>query len=109
MKADLDMYDHFIYNVKKATNNDQAVKKGQMDVELNKKLNSIDAYQHLVRKNNPEVNVNLDMKNHFIRNVKYPDLDNDGVSKRYVDTRVNTRATKTDLSFYLLLDGTEKK
>ena len=39
------------------------------------------------------------MKEHFIKNVKNPDLENDAASKRYVDTRVK---------FYLPLDGTEK-
>ena len=37
---------------------------------------------HLLRKNNPEVNANLDMNNHFIRNVENPDLDNDAASKK---------------------------
>ena len=75
METNLNMNDNFIYNVKKAVNNDQAVNKRQMDSELIKKLNSIDTYQRLVLKDQPEVNVNLDMKNHFIRNVKNPDED----------------------------------
>ena len=97
METSLNMNDNFINNVKKAINIDQAVSKGQMDTELNKKLNTFDAYQ-------PEVNANLDMNNHFIRNVKNPDLENDAASKRYVDKRIHLRASKRDLEFYLPLD-----
>lgn len=61
-----------------------------------------------MNKDQPEVNANLDMKNHFIRNVENPDLDNDAASKRYVDMKANLRARKRDLEFYLALDGSEK-
>ena len=61
MKVDLDMDNHFIYNVKKTINIDQTVNKGQMDAELNEKLNTFDAYQRLVHKDQPEVNANFDM------------------------------------------------
>ena len=49
------MNDNFIYNAKKAENNDQAVNKGQMDAELIKKLIAFDAYQNLVHKDQSEV------------------------------------------------------
>ena len=65
METNLNMNDNIIYNVKKAVNNDQAVNKGQMDSELVKKLNSIDAYQRIVLKDQPAVNANLDMNISF--------------------------------------------
>ena len=41
-------------------------------------------------------------------NILKPDLDNDVAIKSCVDTRVNLRATKRNLDFYLPLNGSEK-
>lgn len=70
MKADLDLGKHFIYNVKKAINDDQAVNKEQMDSELNKKLSSVEAGKVYLRQDgSKKMTGNLDMDSGRIERV----------------------------------------
>ena len=55
------MDNYEIVDLAPGTNQRDAVNKNQMDTELAKKLNTTDADQKLVIKNNPQVTANLDM------------------------------------------------
>ena len=59
----------------------------------------------LSRKENSQMDVDLNMNNHLIQNVKDPVNLDDGVNKKYVDDEI-TKIQPTDTSPFLKLDGT---
>ena len=105
--ADLDMKGHGIKNLKVTSlgGDASATSKKYVDQKLNTKADKTSLTRY-VKKNSPEVGADLDMKGFEVKNMRLtPNGDLNGTSKKYVDSKVNNKANKSDLNDYLKLDG----
>ena len=59
----------------------------------------------LSRKETRGMDANLNMNGHFIDNLKEPKAQDHACTKGYTDTKVNSKADKSDLDDYLKIDG----
>ena len=108
--GDLDMKGFAIKNMKiTALGGDaSATSKKYVDQKLNTKADKTSLSRY-VKKNSPEVGADLDMKGFEVKNLRLtPNGDLSATSKKYVDTKVNKKASKNDLNDYLKLDGTSQ-
>ena len=131
MGGDLDMRGHSIKYLKLDNSDNAAARVAELNLKLNLSGGSITGdlllqkkYQYpllgdlkkvinyenireifLSRKESFPMNADLNMNNHLIQNVKDPVNAYNGVNKKYVDDKVNSKADLSDLNDYLKLDG----
>ena len=104
-----DMTHKKLKNVGEGVESSDAVTKHQLETEINSKINTSPSLNNYVKKNSPEVAADLDMKGFEVKNMKLaPAGDLSATSKKYVDSKVNNKANKSDLNDYLKLDGTSQ-
>ena len=103
-----DMNNKKLKNVGEGVESSDAITKHQLEVSLNTKPDkaSLDNY---VKKHSPEVEGDLDMKGHSIKNLKVTSLGSDVSvpSKKYVDRKLNSKADKTSLTRYVKIVSRE--
>ena len=107
-----DMNNKKLKNVGEGVESSDAVTKHQLEVSMNTKLDKAslnNTLNNYVKKNSPEVDADLDMKGHSIKNLKVTSLGGDGSvpSKKYVDQKLNTKADKTSLTRYVKKNSPE--
>ena len=97
-----DMINKKLKNVGEGVESSDAVTKHQLEVSMNTKADKA-SLTTFVKKNSPEVDADLDMKGHSIKNLKVTSLGSDTSvpSKKYVDQKLNTKADKTSLTRYV--------
>ena len=131
--GDLDMRGHIIKYLKYDKSDDAAARVAELNLKLDRTGGVINGdlvlqrkYQYpilgdlkkvinyenireifLSRKESFPMNVDLNMNNHLIQNVKDPINADNGVNKKYVDDKVNTKANISDLGDYFKLDGSK--
>ena len=108
--GDLDMKGYAIKNLKiTALGGDaSATSKKYVDQKLNTKADKTSLTRY-VKKNSPEVGADLDMKGFEVKNMRLtPSGGLSATSKKYVDSKVNNKANKSDLNNYLKLDGSDQ-
>ena len=108
--GDLDMKGYSIQNLKVTSlgGDASAISKKYVDQKLNTKADKTSLTRY-VKKNSPEVAADLDMKGFEVKNMRLtPAGDLSATSKKYVDSKVNNKASKRDLDDYLKLDGTSQ-
>ena len=95
-------------NVGEGVESSDAVTKHQLEVTMNTKLDKA-SLNNYVKKNSHEVGGDLDMKGYSIKNLKVTSLGGDAsaTSKKYVDTKLNTKADKTSLTRYVKKNSPE--
>ena len=108
MYTNLDMSNHTIDNVKNAINKDQSINKGQFDNELGLKADKSDLLQYLKTNGSYPMKGSLNMGGNRITGLtQVPFYNGEAVNKRYLDTKVDSKADKSDLDNYFKLDGTK--
>ena len=104
-----DMTHKKLKNVGEGVESSDAVTKHQLETEINSKINTSPSLNNYVKKDSPEVAADLDMKGFEVKNIKLtPAGDLSATSKKYVDSKVNNKANKSDLNDYLKLDGSSQ-
>ena len=89
-----DMNNKKLKNVGEGVESSDAVTKHQLEVSLNTKSDKA-SLNNYVKKNLPEVDSDLDMKGFEVKNMKLtPAGDLSATSKKYVDRKLGTKATK---------------
>ena len=103
-----DMNNKKLKNVGEGVESSDAVTKHQLEVSMNSKADKA-LLNNYVKKNSPEVDADLDMKGHSIKNLKVSSLGSDTSvpSKKYVDQKLNTKADKTSLTRYVKKNSPE--
>ena len=108
--ADLDMKGYAIKNMKVTPGNDaSATSRKYVDRKLDTKSdkNDLNGYLKLNGTSRMQGNLKMNNKRKFgFTNV--PTYDGEAVNKKYVDSKLNTKADKNDLNNYLKLDGTSQ-
>ena len=102
MKANLDMGNFKIHNVKNDDNEDGVVNKGYVDKADNNHV-QMSSILNTEKLSNPTP-VNLNMSNNNIINLKYPKNNSDASNRSYVDNNIKNVDTKIS---NLVLDGIE--
>ena len=97
-----DMNNKKLKNVGEGVESSDAVTKHQLEVSMNSKADKA-SLNNYVKKNSPEVDADLDMKGHSIKNLKVTSLGSDASvpSKKYVHQKLHTKANKTSLIRYV--------
>ena len=106
--ADLDMKGFAIKNMKVTPDNDaSATSRKYVDGKLNTKVDKSVLSQYIKRGGSVQMVGSLQMNGKRITGLSnVPYYNGEATNKRYVDTKVNSKADKTDLNDYLKLDGT---
>ena len=105
--ADLDMKGYAIKNMKVTPGGDgSATLRKYVDRELDTKANKNDLNSYLKRDGSKQMSGNLEMNGKRITGLtNVPAYNGEATNKRYVDTKLNDKANKSDLNDYLKLDG----
>ena len=105
--ADLDMKGYAIKNMKVTPGGDgSATSRKYVDRELDTKANKNDLNSYLKRDGSKQMSGNLQMNGKRITGLtNVPAYNGEATNKRYVDTKLNDKANKSDLNDYLKLDG----
>ena len=105
--ADLDMKGYAIKNMKVTPGGDgSATSRKYVDGKLDTKANKNDLNSYLKRAGSKQMSGNLQMNGKRITGLtNEPAYNGEATNKRYVDTKLNDKANKSDLNDYLKLDG----
>ena len=105
--ADLDMKGYAIKNIKVTPGGDgSATSRKYVDRELDTKANKNDLNSYLKRDGSKQMSDNLEMNGKRITGLtNVPAYNGEATNKRYVDTKLNDKANKSDLNDYLKFDG----
>ena len=108
--ADLDMKGFTIKNLKVTPGGDaSATSRKYVDGKLDTKANKIDLNIYLKLDGSKQMSGNLQMNGKRITGLtNVPAYNEEATNKRYVDTKLNDKANKSDLNDYLKLDGSEQ-
>ena len=108
--ADLDMKSFAIKNLKVTPGGDaSATSRKYVDGKLDTKANKNDLNAYLKRDGSKQMSGNLQMNGKRITGLtNVPAYNGEATNKRYVDTKLNDKANKSDLNDYLKLDGTSQ-
>ena len=106
--ADLDMKGYAIKNLKLTpTSNSSASSKRYVDQKAGSKADKSDLNQFLKLDGSKQMSGNLQMNGKRVVGLtNVPGYNGEATNKRYVDTKLNDKANKSDLNDYLKLDGT---
>ena len=106
--ADLDMKGYAIKNLKLTpTSNSSASSKRYVDQKAASKADKSDLNQFLNLDGSKQMSGNLQMNGKRVVGLtNVPACNGEATNKRYVDTKLNDKANKSDLNDYLKLDGT---
>ena len=105
--ADLDMKGFAIKNLKVTPGGDaSATSRKYVDGKLDTKANKNDLNIYLKLDGSKQMSGNLKMNGKRITGLtNVPDYNGEATNKRYVDTKLNDKANKSDLNDYLKFDG----
>ena len=104
-----DMTHKKLKNVGEGIESSDAVTKHQLETAINSKINTSPSLNNYVKKDSPEVTADLDMKGFAIKNMKVtPGGDASATSRKYVDGKLDAKANKSDLNYYLKLDASNQ-
>ena len=105
--ADLHMKGYAIKNMKVTPGGDgSATSRKYVDRELDTKANKNDLNSYLKRDGSKQMSGNLQMNGKRITGLtNVPAYNGEATNKRYVDTKLNDKANKSDVNDYLKLDG----
>ena len=108
--GDLDMKGFAIKNLKVTPGGDgRATSRKYVDRKLGTKADRNDLNSYLKRDGTNQMSSNLRMNGKRITGLtNVPAYDGEATNKKYVDTKLNDKANKNDLSNYLKLDGTSQ-
>ena len=108
--ADLDMKGYAIKNMKVTPGGDgSATSRKYVDRELDAKANKNDLNSYLKRDGSKQMSGNLQMNGKRITGLtNVPAYNGEATNKRYVDTKLNDKASKSDLNDYLKIDGSDQ-
>ena len=106
--ADLNMKGYAIKNLKLTpTSNSSASSKRYVDQKAASKADKSDLNQFLKLDGSKQMSGNLQMNGKRVVGLtNVPAYNGEATNKRYVDTKLNDKANKSDLNDYLKLDGT---
>ena len=106
--ADLDMKGYAIKNLKLTpTSNTSASSKRYVDQKAASKADKSDLNQYLKLDGSKQTSGNIQMNGKRVVGLtNVPAYNGEATNKRYVDTKLNDKANKSDLNDYLKLDGT---
>ena len=106
--GDLDMKGYAIKNLKVTPGGDSsATSRKYVDRKLDTKANKNDLNGYLKLDGSNQMSANLRMNNKRITGLtNVPSYDGEATNKKYVDVKLNDKASKNDLNSYLKLDGT---
>ena len=105
--ADLDMKGFAIKNLKVTPGGDaSATSRKYVDGKLGSKADRNDLNSYLKRDGSNQMSANLRMNGKRITGLtNIPAYDGEATNKKYVDTKLNDKANKSDFNDYLKLDG----
>ena len=105
--ADLDMKGFAIKNLKVTPGADaSATSRKYVDGKLGSKADRNDLNSYLKRDGSNQMSANLRMNGKRITSLtNIPAYDGEATNKKYVDTKLNDKANKSDFNDYLKLDG----
>ena len=108
--ADLDMKEYAIKNLKLIpTSNSSASSKRYVDQKAASKAEKSDLNQYLKLDGSKQMSGNIQMNGKRVVGLtNVPAYNGEATNKRYVDTKLNDKANKSDLNDYLKLDGSEQ-
>ena len=108
--ADLDMKGYAIKNLKLTpTTNSSASSKRYVDQKAASKADKSDLNQYLKLDGSKQMSGNIQMNGKRVVGLtNVPAYNGEATNKRYVDTKLNDKANKSDLNDYLKLDGTSQ-
>ena len=108
--ADLDMKGFAIKNLKVTPGGDaSATSRKYVDGKLDTKANKNDLNGYLKRDGSKQMSGNLQMNGkRIIGLTNVPAYNGEATNRRYVDTKLNDKANKSDLNDYFKLDGSEQ-
>ena len=108
--ADLDMKSFGIKNLKVTPADDaSATSRKYVDGKLNTKADKSILSQYIKRDGSVQMVGNLQMNGKRITGLSnVPYYNGEATNKRYVDTKLNDKANKSDLDDYLKIDGTSQ-
>ena len=106
--ADLDMKGYAIKNLKLTpSSNSSASSKRYIDQKAASKADKSDLNQFLKLDGSKQMSGNIQMNGKRVVGLtNVPAYNGEATNKRYVDTKLNDKANKSDLNDYLKLDGT---
>ena len=106
--ADLDMKEYAIKNLKLTpSSNSSASSKKYVDQKVASKADKSDLNQYLKVDGGKQMSGNLQMNGKRVVGLtNVPAYNGEATNKRYVDTRLNDKADKSELNDYLKIDGT---
>ena len=106
--ADLDMKGYAIRNLKLTpTSNSSASSKRYVDQKAASRADKSDLNQFLKLDGSKQMSGNIQMNGKRVVGLtNVPAYNGEATNKRYVDTKLNDKANKSDLNDYLKLDGT---
>ena len=106
MQNPIDMNGHSIENLKSPTANDHACNKTYFDTKVDSKADSSDLNDYSKLDGSKVMVGSLQMGNNRITGLtQVPYYNGEAANKRYVDTKVNSKADRSDLDHYLDLNG----
>ena len=108
--ADLDMKGFAIKNMKVTPGGDaSATSRKYVDGKLGSKADASVLSQYVKRDGSNQMSGNLQMNGKRVVGLtNVPAYNGEATNKRYVDTKLNDKANKSDLNDYLKLDGTSQ-
>ena len=105
--ADLDMKGYAIKNLKLTPTTSSASSKRYVDQKAASKADKSDLNQFLNLDGSKQMSGNLQMNGKRVVGLtNVPAYNGEATNKRYVETKLNDKANKSDLNDYLKLDGT---
>ena len=108
--ADLDMKGYAIKNLKVTPGGDgSATSRKYVDGKLGSKADASVLSQYVKRDGSNQMSGNLQMNGKGVVGLtNVPAYNGEATNKRYVDTKLNDKANKSDLNNYLKLDGSNQ-
>ena len=108
--ADLDMKGYAIKNLKVTPGGDaSATSRKYVDGKLGSKADTSVLSQYVKRDGSSQMTGNLQMNGKRITGLtNVPAYNGEATNKRYVDTKLNDKANKSDLNDYLKIDGSDQ-